>query len=75
MLTLMSKDYRVKAGSWGESKQRFQIMLTETAIDRIDAIADELKLTRSEVLERLARSPCLDADVLKAITKDADKSV
>jgi hypothetical protein len=69
LLTL--KDKRVSAGSWGESKQRVNVMLTPTAIAAIDGVADELGLTRSEVLERLARSPSLNSDELKDIVGES----
>lgn len=65
--TLVPKDYRIKPGKWGESKQRVQIMLTPTAIELVDAIADQMELTRAEVIERLVRSKCLDAETLKEI--------
>lgn len=68
--TLVSKDYRVKPGKWGESKQRVQIMLTPTAIDLVDAIADKMELTRTEVIERLIRSKCLNVETLKQIEGD-----
>ncbi|NEQ23790.1 MAG: hypothetical protein F6K28_32545 [Microcoleus sp. SIO2G3] len=66
-ISIMSRDYRVKPGTWGESKQRVQIMLTPTAIDLVDTIAEEMKLTRAEVIERLIRSNCLDLKVLANI--------
>ncbi|MEH1788396.1 MAG: hypothetical protein V7L23_23130 [Nostoc sp.] len=65
--TLVPKDYRIKPGKWGESKQRVQIMLTPTAIELVDAIADQMELTRAEVIERLVRSKCLDAETLREI--------
>ncbi len=68
--TLVPKDYRVKPGKWGESKQRVQIMLTPTAIELVDAIADKMELTRAEVIERLVRSKCLDVETLKQIEDD-----
>jgi metal-responsive CopG/Arc/MetJ family transcriptional regulator len=67
MVKVLSKDYRVKPGAWGESKQRVQIMLTPTAIERVDALAETMKLTRAEVIERLIRSDCLDAETLLSI--------
>jgi hypothetical protein len=70
--TLVAKDYRVKPGKWGESKQRVQIMLTPTAIDLVDGIAEELELTRAEVIERLIRSKCLNVETLKEIEGDED---
>lgn len=68
--TLVPKDYRVKPGAWGESKQRVQIMLTPTAIERVDAIAEQMELTRAEVIERLIRSHCLNVETLKQIEGD-----
>lgn len=67
MLKTVPKDYRVKPGAWGESKQRVQIMLTPTAIDRVDAVAEQMQLTRAEIIERLIRSRCLDPELLKTI--------
>ena len=69
LLTL--KDKRVSQKSWGESKQRINVMLTPTAIGAIDGVADELGLTRSEVLERLARSESLNADELRKIVGES----
>jgi metal-responsive CopG/Arc/MetJ family transcriptional regulator len=63
----MPKDNRVSPGSWGESKLRTNVMLTPTALEKIDSVADQMKLTRSEVLERLVRSNCLDPEVLMEI--------
>jgi hypothetical protein len=68
----MSKDYRIKPGAWGESKQRIQIMLTPTAIERVDTIAAQLELTRAEVIERLIRSECLEPATLLAIRGEND---
>lgn len=55
----------MKPGVWGESKVRVQIMLTPTALAKVDEVAEELQLTRAEVLERLARTPCLNANTLR----------
>jgi hypothetical protein len=68
--TLVAKDYRVKPGTWGESKQRVQIMLTPTAIELVDAVAEKMELTRAEVIERLMRSQCLHVETLKEIVGD-----
>ncbi|YAF99507.1 MAG: CopG family transcriptional regulator (plasmid) [Nodularia sp. CChRGM 3473] len=70
--TLVAKDYRVKPGTWGESKQRVQIMLTPTAIELVDAMAEKMELTRAEVIERLIRSQCLNVETLKEIAGDDD---
>jgi hypothetical protein len=67
MMAMALKDKRVSSRSWGESKQRINVMLTPTAIAAIDSVAGELGLTRSEVLERLARSPSLNTDELREI--------
>ncbi|AGY57603.1 hypothetical protein GKIL_1357 [Gloeobacter kilaueensis JS1] len=59
----MPRDRLAPAGKWGESKQR--VMLTPTATRRIDAVAEALGITRSEVLERLCRSECLSTEQLE----------
>ena len=46
-------------------------MLTPTAMSRIDEVAEILGVTRSEVLERLCRTECLDVEKLREID-DAD---
>ena len=69
-LLQMKKDNRIAAGSWGESKQRVNIMLTPTAVEKVDHVAEELQLTRSEILERLIRSPCLESEILKEIESE-----
>ncbi len=66
----MLKDYRVDAGAWGESKRRVNLMLTPTAVEKVDAIAEKMRLTRSEVLERLIRTECLNEDLLEGISGD-----
>lgn len=57
----MPRDYRVKPGTWGESKVRVQIMLTPTALSKVDEAADELRITRAELLERVIRGGGLEA--------------
>ncbi len=41
--------------AWGEAKDRFSIMLTPTAANKIDNRAKALGLSRSELLEQAAR--------------------
>lgn len=41
--------------AWGEVKERFSIMLTPTAAQKIDDRAKALGLSRSEFLEQAAR--------------------
>ncbi|CCQ56091.1 hypothetical protein CWATWH0003_0438 [Crocosphaera watsonii WH 0003] len=43
-------------------------MLTPTAVEKVDKIAEQMRLTRSEVLERLIRTECLDLDLLSKIS-------
>ena len=70
-LLLMRKDNRIPPGSWGESKQRVNIMLTPTAVEKVDAVAQEMELTRSEILERLIRSPCLEPKLLANLESES----
>jgi metal-responsive CopG/Arc/MetJ family transcriptional regulator len=67
MVRTVAKDNRVKPNSWGESKQRVQIMLTPTALERVDEMAGKMELTRAEIIERLIRSDCLDLKALRTI--------
>ena len=56
MLKVMARPRRAERDKYGETKQRYQIMLTETASAEVDRIADELGITRSEVFERMIRN-------------------
>ena len=47
----MPRPKRAQKDKYGETKQRYQIMLTETASLELDAISEELGITRSELLE------------------------
>ena len=51
------------------NKKRYQFMLTETASDKVDELAEKFGITRSELLERLMRSDCL-----KAIEAEQDEA-
>lgn len=64
---LTRADSRAEAGKWGESKKRIQIMLTPTATSMVDEMAQNLDITRSEVIERLIRTDCLNAEILEMI--------
>jgi hypothetical protein len=55
---------RSEAKKYGETKQRVQVMLTPTASEKLDKIADRLGISRSETLERLLRK---DREVLKEL--------
>ena len=65
--TLTRSDSRAEAGKWGETKKRIQIMLTPTATDMVDQMAQSIGITRSEVIERLIRTDCLNAGILETI--------
>jgi len=67
-MVLVVKDNRAEQRAWGESKQRVQIMLTPTAIDMVDGVAEEMEISRTEVIERLIRSNCLNVETLRQIT-------
>jgi predicted ArsR family transcriptional regulator len=56
VLKVMARPRRAERDKYGETKQRYQIMLTETASAEVDRIADELGITRSEVFERMIRN-------------------
>jgi len=46
---------RTEKDKYGETKQRYQIMLTETASLELDKVSEELGITRSELLEKVIR--------------------
>ncbi|BAZ09163.1 hypothetical protein NIES4071_09690 [Calothrix sp. NIES-4071] len=52
---IMPRPKRTEKDKYGESKQRYQIMLTETASAELDAVSEELGITRSELLELVIR--------------------
>lgn len=74
MVGMMPRDKFSPAGKWGESKQRINVMLTPTAVDRLDKVAEELGITRSEALERLCRTECLGADRLNDSADGGDNA-
>ena len=55
MLKVVARPKRAKPDQYGEIKQRFMFMLTETASNDLDKASEELGVTRSELLERLVR--------------------
>ncbi len=63
-------DIRVKPGSWGEPKKKATIMLTQTSLNLVDDIADEMGLTRSEILERVVRTCSFDREMLLKAQKN-----
>lgn len=52
----VARPKRAEWNKYGEAKQRYQFMLTETASLELDIVADELGITRSEVFERVIRN-------------------
>ncbi|MDV2997447.1 MAG: hypothetical protein N4J56_007152 [Chroococcidiopsis sp. SAG 2025] len=56
----MSRDKYASPGKWGESKKRFNIMLTPSLVEQIDRLASEMNVTRSEYIELLFRKEILD---------------
>lgn len=57
----MPRPERAERGAYGENKKPKQFMLTDTSSVELDQVADELGITRSEVLERLIRCGGLEA--------------
>lgn len=55
-MKIVPRPRRAERDKYGETKQRFQFMLTETASAELDKVADELGITRSEVFERVIRN-------------------
>ena len=55
MLKTVARPKRAKPDQYGEKKQRFMFMLTETASNDLEKASEELGVTRSELLERLVR--------------------
>ena len=50
---------RADKDKYGETKQRYQIMLTETASNELDKVSEELGITRSELIEKAIRQGLL----------------
>ena len=51
----MPRPERAERGVYGETKKPKQFMITDFASEAMDKVAEELGITRSEVLERLIR--------------------
>jgi hypothetical protein len=52
---LATRDKRVEPEKYGETKKQKQFLLTQTASDLLDQIADIRAITRSEAIEQLIR--------------------
>ena len=63
-MTEMGKKGRKSVGGepelWDEIKRNCSLTLTPTAIERLDRASIGLGISRSEIVERLARSAALD---------------
>ncbi|MBD2357633.1 ribbon-helix-helix domain-containing protein [Tolypothrix sp. FACHB-123] len=55
----MPRPKRAQKDKYGETKQRYQIMLTETASAELDKVSEELGITRSELIEKAIRQGLL----------------
>ena len=64
MISTLPRPKRTKPNKYGETKNRYQFMLTVTASEKVDEIAEKLNITRSEVLERLVRIESLNDKLL-----------
>ena len=64
----MARAKRANKDQYGEAKQRYQLMLTETASLELDRVSEKLGITRSEVLERAIRQGLLDQVTLEPET-------
>ncbi|BAZ12232.1 hypothetical protein NIES4071_40620 [Calothrix sp. NIES-4071] len=57
----MFRPERAERRAYGETKKPKQFMITDSASDELDKLAEEMGITRSEVLERAIRCGGLDA--------------
>lgn len=55
----MPRPRRAEKDKYGEAKQRYQIMLTETASLELDKVSEKLGITRSELIEKVIRQGLL----------------
>jgi metal-responsive CopG/Arc/MetJ family transcriptional regulator len=46
---------KTKTAEYGERKVKYQFMLTPTTSEKLDKLAQQMEVSRSEVLERLLR--------------------
>lgn len=61
VLGIVPRPRRAAKDKYGETKQRYQIMLTETASIELDKVSEELGITRSELIEKVIRQGLLRA--------------
>ncbi len=57
MVALMAKQPKAEARAFGERKeQRFQVIFTTTGLTQLDEMAAEMGLSRSDLIEKMARA-------------------
>jgi metal-responsive CopG/Arc/MetJ family transcriptional regulator len=56
----VARPKRADKDKYGETKQRYQIMLTQTASLELDKVSEELGITRSELIEKAIRQGLLN---------------
>jgi metal-responsive CopG/Arc/MetJ family transcriptional regulator len=64
----VARPKRTQKDKYGETKQRYQIMLTETASNELDKVSEEFGITRSELIEKAIRQ-----GLLKQVKLDPDE--
>lgn len=57
---IVARPKRADKDKYGETKQRYQIMLTQTASLELDKVSEELGITRSELIEKAIRQGLLN---------------
>lgn len=57
----MARPERAERRAYGETKKPKQFMITDWASDELERLAEELGITRSEILERAIRCGGLEA--------------
>ncbi len=70
VLGLVPRPRRAEKDKYGETKQRYQIMLTETASVELDKVSEELGITRSELIEKVIRQ-----GLLRKVKLDQEEAV
>lgn len=60
MYVEVARPKRADKDKYGEPKQRYQIMLTETASNELDKVSEKLGITRSELIEKAIRQGLLN---------------
>lgn len=71
LISIMAKVQRAEPGAYGETKKPKQFLITDTASAKLDQVAEELGVTRSEVLEWMLRGGGLDAAKRYKATQDS----